>query len=108
MATSHEIRNGLDSSESDIGAGQTTSRGESHYLANGFFGTNMYLTRKNQIQSSARCEGLQTRTWGRLRRYILAYSQDDHPSAPTRGRGDRRPTARAPRRENDIPTQRLG
>ena len=39
---------------------------------------------KPKIQSSACDEGLQTRTWGRLRHDIIACSsQDDHPSAPT-------------------------
>ena len=45
---------------------------------------------------------------GRLRRNIHGHSQDHHTSAPTRGRGDQRPRARATGRKNDITTWRLG
>ena len=63
---------------------------------------------KTQIQSSARREGLQTRTWGRLSRDILCCNQDDHLLAPTSCHGDRRSRARETRRENNIPTRILG
>ena len=44
-----------------------------------------------QVQISTRHQRVQTRTWGQLRWDLLTSSQDDHPSAPSRGRGDRKP-----------------
>ena len=108
MATSHEIRNGLDSSESNMGVGRATNREKSATLQIGFSVQICIRLGKTQIQSSARHEGLQTRTWGRLRQDILSCSQDHHPLTPTGGCGNRRPRARATRRENDIPTRRHG
>ena len=93
MATSHEIRNGLDPLELDMGAGRITNRKKAATLQMGFSVQICIRLKQTQIQSSAHREGLQTRTWGRLRRDILAYSENDHPSASARGRGDRRPRA---------------
>ena len=76
MATSHEIRNGLDSSESNMGVGRATNREKSATLQIGFSVQICIRLGKTQIQSSARHEGLQTTTWGRLRRDIFACSQD--------------------------------
>ena len=67
MATSHEIRNGLNSSESDMGAGRTTSWKKAATLQMGFMVQICIRLGKTQKQSSARREGLQTSTWGRLR-----------------------------------------
>ena len=108
MATNHEIQNGLDPSELDIGTGRINSRKEVATLKMGFSVQICSRLGKAEIQSTARREGIQTRTWGRLRRNILTRSQDDHSSAPTRGRGNRRPRARAIGCKNDIPTRRLG
>ena len=64
MATSHEIRNGLDSLESDMGVGRTTIREKTATLQMGFSVQICIRLGKTQIQSSACREGLQTRERG--------------------------------------------
>ena len=66
MATSHEIRNGLDSSESDMGAGRDTSWKKVVTVQMGISVQICIRLKHTQIQSSAHREGIQTRTRGRL------------------------------------------
>ena len=59
MATSHEIRNELDSSESDMGTSQTTSRKRAATFQMGFSAQICIRLEKTQIQISAHREGRQ-------------------------------------------------